>query len=163
LAAHHAFAMETACNPTLRGQIKAGYQQSRDTVHTNGSTGSHSDGPYGTDPSSENSSIERSMPVRPPQADMGEQYPVSSYGGPIREEYGQKQEGYYPNQQQQQFGGPPPPPPHAAKAMPPRVPIKLDGGSGSAEPVGRPGMLRKESTEGGDKRRSWFKRRFSKD
>ncbi|XPS93702.1 hypothetical protein M3J09_003045 [Ascochyta lentis] len=140
-----------------------GYQQSRDTVHTNGSNGSHSDGAYGTDPNSENSSIERSMPVRPPQGDMSEQYGANGYGGPIREEYGQQQGGHLPNQQPQQFGGAPPPPPHAAKTVPPRVPIKLGGGEGGAEPAGRPGVLRKESTGGEDKRRSWFKRRFSKD
>ena len=142
-----------------------GYQQSRDTVHTNGSNGSHSDSPYGTDPSSENSSIERSMPVRPPQADMGEQYGTNGYGGPIRQENGQ-QGAYLPNQQQQQFGGappPPPPPPHTAKMAPARAPIKLGGGEGGVEPAGRPGVLRKESVGGEDKRRSWFKRRFSKD
>ncbi|KAJ4325842.1 hypothetical protein N0V94_000404 [Neodidymelliopsis sp. IMI 364377] len=136
-----------------------GYQQSRDTVHTNGSNGSHSDGAYGTDPNSENSSIERSMPVRPPQNDMGDQYGMNGYGGPIREEYFSNQQ----QQQQQQFGGAPPPPPHAAKTAPPRVPIKLGGGEGSAEPAGRPAVLRKESSGGDDKRRSWFKRRFSKD
>ncbi|KAF2874914.1 hypothetical protein BDV95DRAFT_603698 [Massariosphaeria phaeospora] len=62
------------------------YQQSRDTVHTNGSNGSHSD-PYGTDPSSENSSIERGPPIT--RADMGEQYGFQGFGGnPILEEYG---------------------------------------------------------------------------
>ncbi|KAJ4359346.1 hypothetical protein N0V95_002270 [Ascochyta clinopodiicola] len=141
-----------------------GYQQSRDTVHTNGSNGSHSDGAYGTDPSSENSSIERSLPVRPPQGDMGEQYGNNGYAGPTREAYGQQQGGGYPpNQQPQQFGGAPPPPPHAAKAVPPRVPIKLGGGEGGAEAAGRPSVLRKESAGGEDKRKSWFKRRFSKD
>ncbi|KAJ4402928.1 hypothetical protein N0V91_006839 [Didymella pomorum] len=126
-----------------------GYQQSRDTVHTNGSNGSNSDGAYGTDPS-DNSSFERSMPVRPPHADMGEQYGANGYGGPIREE-------------QQQHGAPPPPP-HAAKPVQPKAaPIKLGGGEGGAAPAGRPGVLRKESSGGEDKRRSWFKRRFSKD
>jgi hypothetical protein len=135
-----------------------GYQQSRDTVHTNGSNGSNSDGAYGTDPS-DNSSFERSMPVRPPQADMGEQYGANGYGGPIREE---QQGGYFPGQQQQ-YGAPPPPPPHAAKPVQPKAaPIKLGGGEGGASPAGRPGVLRKESS-GEDKRRSWFKRRFSKD
>lgn len=139
-----------------------GYQQSRDTVHTNGSNGSHSDGPYNTDPNSDNSSIERSMPVR----SQGDQYGTNGYGGP-REEYGGQQGNYFPNQQQQQpqqqqFGGPPPPPQHAAQAAQPRVPIKLGGGSGSAEPAGRPDVLRKESAGGDEKRKSWFKKRFSK-
>ncbi|KAJ4992043.1 hypothetical protein SVAN01_02364 [Stagonosporopsis vannaccii] len=132
------------------------YQQSRDTVHTNGSNGSNSDGAYATDPS-DNSSFERSMPVRPPPADAHDQYGANGYGGPIAEEYGQ-QAGYFPPP-------PPPPPPHAANAVPPApkaAPIKLGGGDGAA-PAGRPGVLRKESAGGDDKRRSWFKRRFSKD
>lgn len=141
------------------------YQQSRDTVHTNGSNGSNSDGAYGTDPS-DNSSLERSMPVRPPHADMNDQYGANGYGGPIREEYGQGQQaGYFPSQQQQQYGAPPPPP-HAAKPTPPApkaAPIKLGGGEGASPAGGRPGVLRKESAGGEDKRRSWFKRRFSKD
>lgn len=68
-----------------------GYQQSRDTVNTNGSNGSHSDGPYSNDPSnSENSSIERGIPVQPPQQDMGSQYGFNGFGrGPIMEEYAQ--------------------------------------------------------------------------
>lgn len=139
-----------------------GYQQSRDTVHTNGSNGSNSDGAYGTDPNSDNSSFERSMPVRPPHGDMGDQYSANGYGGPIREQYGQQQGGSFPSQQQQY--GVPPPPPHAATTVPPKAaPIKLGGGEGGAAPAGRPGVLRKESSGGEDKRRSWFKRRFSKD
>ncbi|KAF3001893.1 hypothetical protein E8E13_005958 [Curvularia kusanoi] len=144
---------------TVYGQpLPNGYQQSRDTVHTNGSNGSNSDGAYGTDPS-DNSSFERSMPVRPPHGDMGESYSANGYG---RDSYG-PQGGYFPNQQQQ-HGAPPPPPPHAEKAMPPKAaPIKLGGGEGGAAAAGRPGVLRKESSGGEDKRRSWFKRRFSKD
>ncbi|KAH6638131.1 hypothetical protein C7974DRAFT_390933 [Boeremia exigua] len=125
------------------------YQQSRDTVHTNGSGGSASDA-YATDPHSDNSSFERSMPVRPPPAD---------------DVYVQ-QAGYFPQQQQQpqqpqQYNAAPPPPPQSAKPQPKAAPIKL-GGGGEAAGGGRPGVLRKES-QGDDKRRSWFKRRFSKD
>lgn len=143
---------------TVYGQpLPNGYQQSRDTVHTNGSNGSNSDGAYGTDPS-DNSSVERSMPVRPPHVDMGESYSANGFGGPLREEQG----AYFPNQQQQY--GAPPPPPHSAKPVAPRAaPIKLGGGEDGAAPAGRPGVLRKESAGGEDKRRSWFKRRFSKD
>ncbi|KAF3040144.1 hypothetical protein E8E12_009057 [Didymella heteroderae] len=138
-----------------------GHQQSRDTVHTNGSNGSNSDGAYGTDPS-DNSSFERSMPVRPPHADMGEQYGANGYGGPIREEQQQQHGGYFPGQQHQY--GAPPPPPHAAKPVQPKAaPIPLGAGEAGAAPAGRPGVLRKESSGGEDKRRSWFKRRFSKD
>lgn len=152
---------------TVYGQpLPNGYQQSRDTVHTNGSNGSNSDGAYGTDPS-DNSSFERSMPVRPPHGEYNDSYGANGYGGPIREEYGQQQQqqgGYFPNQQQQ-YGTPPPPPPHAAKPVPPKAaaPIKLGAPEGGAVPAGRPGVLRKESAGGEDKRKSWFKRRFSKD
>jgi hypothetical protein len=135
------------------------YQQSRDTVHTNGSNGSNSDGAYGTDPS-DNSSFERSMPVRPPQTDMGEQYGSNGYGGPIRQE--QQQGGYFPSQPQQ-YGAPPPPPHTAQPVQRKAAPIKLGGGEDGAAPAGRPAVLRKESSGGEDKRRSWFKRRFSKD
>jgi len=142
-----------------------GYQQSRDTINTNGSNGSHSDGPHSNEPGSENSSIERGAgPVRPPQ-DMS--YGYNGYNnGPIREEYGQGQGpsngGYF--SQQQQNAVPPPPPKHITPLTPP-APIKLGGGPGAPSfDAGRPAMLSKNSSNGGDdKRRSWFKRRFSKD
>jgi hypothetical protein len=136
-----------------------GYQQSRDTVHTNGSNGSHSDGLYSNDPSSENSSIERGVPVQPPQQDMSSQYAfINNFGrGPILEEFPQ---------------GPPPPPPHH-NGMPPQppkhatppapAPIKLSTGNApDAEPT-RPKMLSKNSSNAGEKRKSWLKKRFSKD
>ncbi|CBX95529.1 hypothetical protein IAQ61_004361 [Plenodomus lingam] len=138
-----------------------GYQQSRDTVNTNGSNGSHSDGPHSNEPSSDNSSIERGVPVRPPQHDMGDPFGYSSFNrGPIREEYGQQgpsqQQGpYFPSQQQNQ-GVPPPPPKHAT----PSAPIKL-GNSGPPDAgAHRPPLASKKSD---DKRKSWFKKRFSKD
>jgi hypothetical protein len=140
-----------------------GLQQSRDTVNTNGSNGSHSDGPYSNDPSSDNSSFERAGPVQrpqpPPHAEMGEQYGFNGFGkGPQMDQYGQgpsNGNGYFPPPQVQ--NGPPPPPKH----MTPPAPIKLNN-SGGSPPVdaGRPNVL---SKNGDDKRRSWFKRRFSKD
>lgn len=139
-----------------------GYQQSRDTINTNGSNGSHSDGPYSNEPSSENSSIERGAgPVRPPQdANYGYNGYNNGYNnGPIREEYGQgPTNGYFPPQNN---GVPPPVPKHAT----PPAPIKLGGGAvGSPTNGGRPAVLSKNSSNGGDdKRKSWFKRRFSKD
>lgn len=140
-----------------------GYQQSRDTINTNGSNGSHSDGPYSNEPSSDNSSIERGAgPVRPPQ-DMNYGYNGYNSGynnGPIREEYGQPpSNSYFPPQQN---GVPPPPPKHAT----PPAPIKLGGGvNGPSANTGRPAVLSKNSSNSGgdDKRKSWFKRRFSKD
>ncbi|KAF7675288.1 hypothetical protein GT037_007051 [Alternaria burnsii] len=138
-----------------------GYQQSRDTVNTNGSNGSHSDGLYSNDPSnSENSSIERGIPVQPPQQDMGSQYGFNGFGrGPIMEEYAQ---GPPPpaHGMPSQNSMAPPPPKHATQA----APIKLGGGSGPpATENTRPAMLSKKSSDAGDKRKSWFKRRFSKE
>ncbi|KAH9879113.1 hypothetical protein J1614_002548 [Plenodomus biglobosus] len=137
-----------------------GYQQSRDTVNTNGSTGSHSDGLHSNEPGSENSSIERGVPVRSPHHDMGDQYGYGGFNrGPIMEEYGQKgpsqqQGGYVPPQQN--HGVPPPPPKHAT----PPTPIKLGNSGPPAAGANRPPLASKNTD---DKRKSWFKRRFSKD
>jgi len=143
-----------------------GLQQSRDTVNTNGSNGSHSDGPYSNDPSSDNSSFERPMPVqRPPQPDVGEQYGFHGFGkGPQLDPYGKGPsggDGYFPNQGQNGMhnGAPPPPPKHAS---PPGGPIKLNPSATSPNADGgRPNVLSKNNND--DKRKSWFKRRFSKD
>lgn len=141
-----------------------GLQQSRDTVNTNGSNGSHSDGPYSNDPSSDNSSFERGGPVGrpqpPPHRDLGEQYGFNGFGqGPQMDTYGQgpsNGNGYF--QPPQTNNGPPPPPKHVT----PPAPIKLTGSGGSPPTdAGRPNVLSKNG--GDDKRRSWFKRRFSKD
>ena len=150
-----------------------GHQQSRDTVNTNGSNGSHSDGPYSNDPSSENSSIERAGPVKPPQQDMGDQYGFNGFGrGPIMEEYSHQGP---PNGGH--FNGPPPPPAHngmpSQNGMPPPppkhvnqpAPIKLNSSGAPPSEMTRPNTLSKQNsnTGNGDKRKSWFKKRFSKD
>jgi hypothetical protein len=142
-----------------------GLQQSRDTVNTNGSNGSHSDGPYSNEPSSDNSSFERAGPVQrpqpPPHMDMSDQYAFNGFSkGPQMDQYGQGPSSYgsgqYPPSQMN--NGPPPPPKHVT----PPAPIKLNTSGGSpAVDAGRPNILSKNS--GDDKRRSWFKRRFSKD
>ncbi|EOA89026.1 hypothetical protein ACJQWK_06230 [Exserohilum turcicum] len=149
-----------------------GYQQSRDTVNTNGSNGSHSDGPYNSDPNSDNSSIERGIPVQPPHQDMSQQYAfLNGFGrGPIMEEYAGNDSNNYSQ-------APPPPPPHHAmppsNGMPPQPPkhasppgaggpIKLTSAdSPSPEPT-KPKMLSKNSSNGGEKRKSWLKKRFSR-
>jgi hypothetical protein len=146
-----------------------GLQQSRDTVNTNGSNGSHSDGPYSIDPSnSDNSSFERGVPVRrpvqPPQQDMGEQYGFQGFGGePGLNSYGPGPSNGYGNgysQPPQMSNGPPPPPKH--QHITPPAPIKLNNSGGSPPmEAGRPNVLAKNS--GDDKRKSWFKKRFSKD
>ncbi|KAH8732743.1 hypothetical protein GQ44DRAFT_601644 [Phaeosphaeriaceae sp. PMI808] len=136
-----------------------GLQQSRDTVNTHGSNGSHSDGSYSKDPSSDDSSFERAVPVQqpqPPQQDIGEQYGFNGFGkGPQLDSYEPNGNGNFP--QQQTNNGPPPPPKHVTQP----APIKLNNTSGSPPQAGgRPNVL---SKNGDDKRRSWFKRRFSKD
>ncbi|KAF2270535.1 hypothetical protein CC78DRAFT_539055 [Lojkania enalia] len=150
-----------------------GYQQSRDTVITGGSNGSQSE-PYSTDPSSENSSIERApAPAKP---DMGEQYGFSGFGGgpqfqgPILEEYGNSAgpsgDGYFPQPYPNNTNLPPPVP--AKTGPPPPINnsnlIKLSNSQGPP-PVndnGRPNVLTRNSTNNSEKRKSWLKRRFSK-
>jgi hypothetical protein len=146
-----------------------GYQQSRDTVNTGVSNGSNSDAaPYSTDPSSENSSIERAMPSMQPKPDLGEQYGFNGFGGgpqPILEEYGNgpsRSNGYY----YQPLQDPSLPPPVPAKANPPANNpnvVKLSGQQGAPPTQGnRPNVLQRNSTDASGKRKSWLKRRFSK-
>lgn len=147
-----------------------GHQQSYDTV---GSTayGSHGtdQGGNSTDPSSENSSIDRIQP--PPKPDLGEVYGFNGFGGapqfqgPILEEHGQGSPSYgqpgYGRMpaaaengnlyQSTEDAPPPPPPPH--KQTRPRVPIKL-----GATPI----ASRAPPTADAEKRKSWLKRRFSR-
>lgn len=139
-----------------------GYQQSRDTVDTNGSNGSHSE-PYASDPSSDNSSVERATPVKPPQPDLGEQYGFQGFGNnPVLEEYasGPARQGYFvPQPTPHGVQGPPPvpaktgPPPPGRKPVATGTPAQANGGA-------RPAVMQRQNT---DKRKSWFKRRFSKD
>ena len=178
------FGPRTVSDPALYGNNSNngvypmhGYQQSYDTV-TSG-TGSHGTDPWGnsTDPSSENSSIDKIQQASKP--DLAEAYGFNGFGGapqfqgPILEEHGQGaptygQPGYgqsqgrpSPNRAYQGNGVPPAPPPHAVlKDSSPRVPIKLGIPSGTESyihgqiPGGRPDV--------GEKRKSWLKRRFSK-
>jgi hypothetical protein len=156
-----------------------GYQQSRDTVITGGSDSNHSAGPYSTDPSSENSSIERGGPVKQPGPDLGEQYGFSGFGGngqPIHEELGNYSghgyggpsnngsNGYFQQQHDTNYA-PPPVPMKAAGQPAPNNPnmIKLNtNGPEATAAGGRPNVLSRKSTEASEKRKSWFKRRFSK-
>ncbi|OCK80701.1 hypothetical protein K432DRAFT_381968 [Lepidopterella palustris CBS 459.81] len=158
-----------------------GYQQSRDTVNTGGSNGSHSEPWAGsTDPSSENSSIERNLPGNMPgnKPDLGEQYGFTGFGGsPIMEDgneasYGLQygggpssngNGGYYPQQQDGNFVPPQVPP----KLLAPNNPnvIKLGGGYGQ-QPTTQANEItptKSVARSNTDKRKSWFKRRFSKD
>lgn len=155
------------------------YNGSRDTVTTGVSNGSQSD-PYSTDPSSENSSIDKPHPV--PRPDYDEQYGYSSSGrgpgfqNPIMEEsvYRNGDNVYrQPNRpgpsgndgylRQNPGGARPPVPAHVApQAAAPNKPIKL-GGDGSSQPLtassgnSGPGLQHTSSQKKG-----WFKRKFNK-
>ncbi|KAL8999711.1 MAG: hypothetical protein Q9169_001528 [Polycauliona sp. 2 TL-2023] len=145
-----------------------GYHQSHDTVASASGNESHNTDPWGnsTDPSSENSSIDRIQ--HGPKPDPAETYGFNGFGGgPILEEHGMNDRGYDDMTdygQPQKLGNsfpiqnrnvaPPPPPPHAnTKPNLPRVPIKL--GSSAAEERSSP-------HHHAEKRKSWLKRRFSR-
>jgi hypothetical protein len=148
-----------------------GYQQSsRDTFGT-GESGSQSE-PWAnsTDPSSENSSLDRhpAAPVKPPQPELGEQYGFNGFGNdPILEENGGFASNPYgrpPPRQQSNGNGyhnrgpagdaPPAPPPHSNSSGP------LKNTSGNA-PSGVRGKLQRAPSSN-EKRVSWLKKRFSK-
>ncbi|KAL8944356.1 MAG: hypothetical protein Q9211_000623 [Gyalolechia sp. 1 TL-2023] len=147
------------------------YQQSYDTVASASGNESHNTDPWGnsTDPSSENSSIDR---VQAPKPDAAESYGFNGLGGapqfqgPILEEngtnspsygqagYGQPQKPIKGSPLHPRNAGPPAPPPHGVPhQVPPRVPIKLGTSPGNDRPL---------SNAPGEKRKSWLKRRFSK-
>ena len=157
-----------------------GHQQSYDTV-ASASNGSHATDQWGnsTDPSSENSSIDRvQVPAKP---DLGEAYGFNGFGGapqfqgPILEEHGQGAPGYgQPGYGQdrtmagnnsgfpyQGNAGPPPPPPHAPRNdNAPRVPIKLAAQQiSNNSPAVSSRVPPSVDTE---KRKSWLKKRFSR-
>ncbi|KAG0650917.1 Uncharacterized protein D0Z07_2759 [Hyphodiscus hymeniophilus] len=127
-----------------------GNPQSYETV----TTGSGSSGDpigYSTDPSSENSSLDRIAPLpreppetyglagfgNTPQYGLNEQY--VSNGGPVQQGNGYQNQGR---------------PSLPRKESAPRVPIKLGATSGNAVLEKKPSV--------GEKRKSWFGKRFSK-
>ena len=148
------------------------HQQSYDTVTSASGTGSHGTDQWGTstDPSSENSSIDKIQQV--PKTDLGEEYGFNGFGGapqfqgPILEEHGLDapsygQPGYGQSQMSLSNGYPyqgnsglPTPPPHKEVAS--RVPIKL------GSPSGESGESTYVQPQGAEKRQSWLKRRFSR-
>jgi len=143
------------------------YQQSYDTVNSAGS-GSYQTDPYGnsTDPSSENSSLDRihQLPKQNEQQ-MGDSYGFIGFGAnqhPQQDNfsngtgpYGRGGYGTPGPSGQHRYEAPqerPMPPPKET----PRVPIKLDSQPGSSP------LARQVSDSPTEKRKSWFKRRFSK-
>jgi hypothetical protein len=157
-----------------------GYGQTRDTVNTGGSNGSASDQWHNsTDPSSDNSSIERmkaegygeyGYPTPPQRGAIAEDghytynngggYNPSYMGGGPNASSGASHGFGYSNGNQQYNNGPPAPPPKAAMGGPvqapmnpaaSRPPIKLNAQASQASRPSPP-----------EKRKSWLKRRFSK-
>jgi hypothetical protein len=142
------------------------YNQSHDTVNTNGSD---STGPWAsnTDPSSENSSLDRVNAMNKSPADVyaayNQQQGQNGYNGPIME--GEEQ-GQYPYQngyggQQQNGGGFKGPRDgyqrhNTAPNGPPR-PMQLNSG-----PPPPPGHLPSNHKPEPEKRKSWLSRKFSK-
>lgn len=160
-------------------------QPSHDTVGTL-SNGSHTTEPWGnsTDPSSENSSVDRFPPVAPKsqQPDLSENYGLTGFGGgpqfqgPILEEHGHDMPGYgqpgYGHSQSLNIGGTPYQGnvPHSgiASQIGPRTPLKESAPTIQVKPgLAVPSHSiqtadASSTTIKSEKRRSWFNRRFSK-
>ena len=189
--AHHQqirrFGPRTQSDPALYGNghnshgvyPTHGYQQSYDTVTS--VTPSHGTDQWGnsTDPSSENSSVDKIHQA--PKPDVGETYGFNGFGGapkfpgPILEEHGKNAPAYgQPGYGQshsvpgvgyayQGNGIAPAPPPHvAARESVPRVPIKLGNSSGPLSQAAAPYQAGPSTVNSSEKRKSWLKRRFSK-
>ena len=140
-----------------------GNQQSYETVNTASGSGSSGDPTgYSTDPSSENSSVDRITPLpakeptelygftgfganpqyAPPGSGLQEQYVANSTNGAQRQGNGYQSQG-------------PPAVPRKESAY--RGPIKLGATSGNAGPQNE-----SQRPPAGEKRKSWFGKRFSK-
>ncbi|KAL8654900.1 MAG: hypothetical protein Q9210_001226 [Variospora velana] len=164
-------------DPTLYGSNNHGlypahgYHQSYDTAASGSGNESHNTDPWGnsTDPSSENSSIDR---IQVPKPDPAETYGFNGFGGaphfqgPILEENGANSPAYgqigYGQAKKTVMGSPtysrngfsPAPPPHGTRNQaPPRAPIRLGNPPATERPM---------PSAPGEKRKSWLKRRFSK-
>ncbi|KAL8979537.1 MAG: hypothetical protein Q9177_006115 [Variospora cf. flavescens] len=164
-------------DPTLSGSNSHGlypahvYHQSYDTAASGSGNESHNTDPWGnsTDPSSENSSIDR---IQVPKPDPAETYGFNGYGGvphfqgPILEENGANSPAYgqigYGQAKKTVMGSPthsrngfhPAPPSHGTRDQaPPRAPIRLGNPPATERPM---------PSAPGEKRKSWLKRRFSK-
>ena len=174
------FGPRTVSDPALYGNNSTalypthGYQQSYDTVTSGTGSGTEQWG-NSTDPSSENSSIDKIHQVAKP--DLAEAYGFSGFGGapqfqgPILEEHGQGapaygQPGYGQSQgrtstaraYQGNAAAPPSPPVHRSLTEKTnRLPIKLGGGLPSTN-----GLVYNSQPDTSEKRKSWLKRRFSK-
>jgi hypothetical protein len=131
------------------------YHQSHDTVTSGQTYNSDSTGPWanGTDPSSENSSLDRINATNPQQDNVyGGQKGYGGYPRAIPED------GQYNAQQQQGYGG-------GGPVQPPngqRKPIALGGGGESDFAAPPRSNLPSTARPEPEKKKSWLKRRFSK-
>jgi hypothetical protein len=135
-----------------------GNPQSYETV-TTGSGSSGDPAGYSTDPSSENSSVDRVAPL--PVKEPVDTYGFTGFGNnPQYLPPGSGLPEHYfgngvPMQQGNVYQSQGPPPVPRKESVGPRVPIKLGATSGNAQATEkRPGA--------GEKRKSWFGKRFSK-
>lgn len=161
---------------------QGGYHEPYDNANAGESTGSQSTEPWGnsTDPSSENSSIDRIHALNKLDGGDGSGNGYNNQHSPvhrtIHEEYDQserryasqtQQQGPYQNYNRNQPQGPYGAPPSQPQAPQQRQPIKLGGGApqtsvdqwgpATSAPAARPPIQRKTS-----EKKSWLKRRFSK-
>jgi len=145
-----------------RGYHQHGFHESHDTVNTGVTNGSDSTGPWAnsTDPSSENSSLDRV------NAAMGkQQMDAYGYDNTILEDDASES---YQNRMQRPNGYGPPPPAASSmnQAQAPRRTIQLGGGSEAngfqSSYTAQGGSLPTQARPAEEKRKSWLKRRFSK-
>ena len=144
-------ASEPQFNPGQGVYPAAGAQHSYETVTTASGSGSSAEhNGYSTDPSSENSSVDRITPLR----EDGGNYGFNGYGNTNSH----LNNGYNQYNMSGASGVPrssnqgPPPPPHSQSNAPPRVPVKL----------GKTISNTNEKPAPAEKRKSWFGKRFSK-
>lgn len=143
-------------HPHARPYGQHGHQVSQDTVYTGMTNGSDSTGPWAnsTDPSSENSSIDRVQAARPYP-----DHPANGYGpnGYNQNGYGGGYEGTIPEEggYPMHGGAPPVQPPYGAAPARRPIPLGNSKSSNAIEPA-------KYSRPEPEKRKSWLSRRFSK-
>ena len=148
----------TASEPQFNNGIYPGpgNQQSYETVTTASGSGSDQIG-YSTDPSSENSSIDRvppHVPVKEPQETYGFNGFANTPQYAPANAYAPQGNGFSP--QNNGYGDQGPAPPRKLGKSSPSQPMKLGNSTGNAgsPPAQRPDV--------GEKRKSWFGKRFSK-
>jgi hypothetical protein len=144
----------TASEPQFNNGVypSPGNQQSYETVTTASGSGSDPIG-YSTDPSSENSSVDRiapQVPIKEPQGTYG----FNGFG--TTPQFAPQAKGMNGQRGPHGYVEQGPPPPRKLGKSSPSQPMKLGDTSGN---VGPPPTQRPDV---GEKRKSWFGKRFSK-